>query len=153
MVVTQFGSTIHIDEENLWGENCTELRVQFTCIDPKRIPFSSLLPFSNSWEECYIEIVGWEYLDNPPPEARYEPDEDEDARTSLVGAHEKLLLYMAQRSPPPSSSSSASSVTPEQVHDEPGTDEISTHAVHTPSPGGYMKPTNTINENPNEQYL
>lgn len=91
MVLAEFGEAYRLDEENMWGETRTEINAYMTIIDPKRVPFSTTLPFLNRWKECFFEIISWEYEGDQPHEARYEPNDEEDARTSLLKAHEKLM--------------------------------------------------------------
>lgn len=108
MVIAKFGKAYHLEEGNIWGEERDEINAYVTCIDPHRIPFSTTLPFNSLWKECHFEVKSWDYDGDQPPKARYRPNENEDARTSLVAAHDKLLLFQTQLSPPPSSSSSTS---------------------------------------------
>lgn len=108
MVMAEFGYTSHINNDNMPGDDRSELNITVRTIDPRRIPYSTVLPFGSLWKECYFEITGWEYIGNQPEEARYEQRGDEDARAALVAAYDKLLLFQAARSPPPSSSSSTS---------------------------------------------
>lgn len=116
-VISHFGEVEHIDEANICGVERAAIYVWVECIDPKRIPFSSILPFGDKWKECFFSVMGWQYMAWIPPEARYtsqEEDEeqgtaqsndlegqDSQARGSLLAAHDRLMNYLAgqRRSP------------------------------------------------------
>lgn len=144
MVVAPFGDAEQIDNENLWGEDATEINVTVNCLDPKRIPPSSILPFGDEyWKECFIEIVGWEYNYSPPEEGRYDPGEEENARDSLIAAHERMNRLREQRrrnqTQSPNSLQSSSTVHggPTQTLNYLGAQEPNS-AKQTPSDNGHM---------------
>lgn len=105
-MVAGFGDVYHLEHENMDGKYRAEINITVACIDPKRIPFSSLLSFNSHWKECFIEVVRWDYISEPLMEARYDPTGNEDGRTSLLKAHRRLMDHQTPRSPPTSSSSS-----------------------------------------------
>lgn len=58
LVVAQFGDAEQIDSDNMWGDDRSAIAISLLCLDPKRIPFSSQIPFGTEfWKECFIEIV------------------------------------------------------------------------------------------------
>ena len=102
-LVAQFGEIESTDEENIQGPNHMNLHLWVRIIDPRRIPYFSVLPYGCQWKECTITVIAWEFIgempadaDLPPPEDngnRYGPyaqDNEYYLRQSLLQFHDSL---------------------------------------------------------------
>lgn len=113
-----FGEVRHIDEEFIRRNDRSTLALDIICIDPRRIPPTSILPFGNKWKKIYIYIAGWEYNEWTPEEAKLTRNEYRSLvsltagtadlyQTTLIAAHDKLQRFLnsAQQLTPPASPS------------------------------------------------
>lgn len=111
--ISQCGEVLHIEEEFITEIDRTHLLLEMACIDPKRILFSSTLPYGKRWKEMHIQIMSWKYNHWVPEEARLTPHEQqllamEIGRTpnfprhALLAAQEKIQhFYNTPHSPTP----------------------------------------------------
>lgn len=106
-----FGEVRHIDEEFLHRNDRSRLALEITCIDPRRIPPATTLPYGNKWKKMFIYIAGWEYNQWIPEEAKLTTNEKRSLasltegtadlyRISLIAAHDKLTRYQSTPEPP-----------------------------------------------------
>lgn len=100
-----FGEVRHIEEQCIPGNDCSLLALDLICIDPRRIPLLSTLPFGNKWKEMHIHIASWEYNHWVPEDAKLTVEEQRDimrglnniadlAKETLNAAHNKLQSYL-----------------------------------------------------------
>lgn len=116
--ISEFGEVLHIEEQYIEGHDRTQLLLLITCIDPKRIPFSTTLPYGKRWKEMHIQIIGWEYSQWVPDDARLTAAEQRDLATvtgrtplfpriALIAAQDKIQrFYNTPHSPTPPASPS-----------------------------------------------
>lgn len=81
-------------------------------IDPRRIPFFSVLPYGCQWKECTITVLAWEFIGEMPADADLPPPEDNGnrcgpyARDNEYYVRQTLLQFhdclTAANQPPPS---------------------------------------------------
>lgn len=116
--ISEFGEVLHIEEQFIHGNDRSSRILDMACIDPKRIPFSSVLPYGKRWKKMLIQILGWKYIGWVPQEARFTTEEHRSLlmqtgrttnypRLSLLAAHDKLQRFFNtphSPTPPPSPS-------------------------------------------------
>ena len=106
-----FGEVVHIDEEFIQRGDRSRLALDITCIDPRRIPPTTTLPYGNKWKKMYIYIAGWEYNHWTPKEAKLTTGDQRSLlsltagtadfyKVSLIAAHDKYHRYMSSTDPP-----------------------------------------------------
>lgn len=106
-VMSQFGEVTSIDDEYIIGNDRKCLKLWISCIDPRRIPYKSYIPYDTIWKECSIHIISWDYSGHFPEEALLTAHEQRIMgvqwrnhpnwpRTSLLAAHDKLLNFFAR---------------------------------------------------------
>lgn len=159
-LVSQFGEVESIDEPNVTGTDRSVLNIWITCLDVKRIPPVTTIPFGERWTECTIRIAEWQYIGWVPPEARLTEGDGSpfrltgtfaQARWSLMRASEKILYYIAIRPPTyPTSESSSSESMAHNFSDGPPT--MANSGLGLPAPGLRKdmltkNPANTIQGN------
>lgn len=132
-VAAQFGDIQRTDEENIQGSNHRNLCLWVRCSDPRRIPYSSVLPYGSHWKECFIQVISWEYTGDLPPAPDLPPPEDSGdrygsnsadieyfVRRTMIQFHDSINAYnRAQPSSPepssPSNPTDCSAPSPQQV--------------------------------------
>lgn len=133
-VVAQFGDLELTDGENITGHNHRSLGLWVRCIDPRRIPYYTDLPYGRLWKECIIQVITWEYMGEMPPDPSPMPPGDSSdrygseggqteyyVRRSMTGFHDRIMNWRRAQpsSPEPSSDSNQTDMGETDTWDAP----------------------------------